>query len=264
MVQPQRGTICPGCPHRAAYVVAKEAMGRGRGRVICGDAGCPAVGRVHPAASACPGGQDALPPRYNQAVPVGSPQEPGADRVAHFVLDADLMADAQGRFSRMRLAGEGASALLCVMASSARFLTAAVADELLVRIRALGYEEALAVDPFDTQGATAVVRELLEGGGVHALVFCSPCAQLMRRTPLAPAVVDRLSCVGCMRCIQITGCPALSFAPPAAVIDADACAGCDLCADYCRTHVISSPRTGQPPEMRRRDRLAAAIDAERS
>ncbi len=36
-----RGVSCPGCPHRAAYIACKEAMGRGRWRVISGEAGCP-------------------------------------------------------------------------------------------------------------------------------------------------------------------------------------------------------------------------------
>ncbi|MDY4041662.1 MAG: hypothetical protein SOY67_06150 [Collinsella sp.] len=258
MEKPQRGVICPGCPHRAAYVVVKEAMGRGRGHVICGDAGCRVVGAVHPAASACPGGQAALLPRYNQAAPVGSAAEPGSERCAHFVLDADLMAERADRFSRERLAAEGTAALLCVMTSSAHYLAESGADELVEQLRTLGYEEVAAVDPFDTQGATEAARDLLAARGARAVVFASPCAQLMGRSPLAPAAVDRLSCVGCMRCVQITGCPALRFAPPAAAIDPEACAGCDLCADFCRTHVIYSPRTGQPLERRRRERFEAA------
>ena len=64
MHKPQTGIACPGCPHRAAFVVVKDAVGRGRGRVFCGDAGCAAVGPLHPAATTCPGGEAALLPRY--------------------------------------------------------------------------------------------------------------------------------------------------------------------------------------------------------
>lgn len=258
MEKPQRGVICAGCPHRAAYVVVREAMGRGRGRVVCGDAGCRAVGPVHPAASTRPGGQEALLPRYNQEVPAGSMGKPGSERCAHFALDVDLMAEQGNRLSEERLSAEGASAVLCVMASGARFHASPGVDGLVERLRALGYGDVAAIDPFDTQGAAEAMRALLESGGAHALVFASPCAQLMRRCLPAPAAVDRLTCVGCMRCVQITGCPALSFAPPAAAIDPDRCCGCDLCADYCRTRAISSPRTGQALEMCRRARFAAA------
>ena len=66
------GISCPGCPHRAAYVVVKDAVGRGRGRVFCGNAGCRVVGVMHPAATTCPGGEQALLPRYRQAVPDGT------------------------------------------------------------------------------------------------------------------------------------------------------------------------------------------------
>lgn len=67
----RRGVACPGCPHRAAYVACREALGRGRARVICGDAGCAAVGSMHPAACTCVGGEEALLDRYKVPVPQG-------------------------------------------------------------------------------------------------------------------------------------------------------------------------------------------------
>ena len=160
MLKPQRGICCAGCPHRAAYVVVKDVIRRGRGHVICGEAGCPAVGHVHPAATACPGGQAELMSMYNKPVPQGTPEEPGSVVCAHFALDADVAADDGARFGAEQLAGEGACAILCVMASSK--------------------------------------------------------------------------------------------------VDPDACAGCDLCSDYCRTRVILTPRADMTPAQRHAERLAAA------
>ena len=265
MRKPQRGICCAGCPHRAAYVVVKDAMGRGRGRVICGEAGCPAVGELHPAATTCPGGQERLLPRYRQDAPAGSAEAPGADICAHFALDLQMdAAEAGGPLSAGALAGEGACAILCVMASSARFLTPEALDGLGRHLGELGYGSVALADPLDTAGTGAMLSELLAEGGVHAVVFASPCAQLMRgaspELATAAAEVDRISCVGCQRCVQIVGCPALSFRPPAASIDADVCAGCDLCADYCRTHTILGPRTGMAPAQKAALRIAAATD----
>ncbi|WP_143764853.1 hypothetical protein [Collinsella vaginalis] len=259
MRRPQRGVICPGCPHRAAYVVVKDAVGRGRGRVTCGDAGCSAVGAVHPAASACAGGQDVLLPRYNQPIPTGFAEEPGALRCAHFV-NATAVGTDGGAPSAGQLAMEGSSALLCVMASDARFLTEPGVTGLAHELESLGYERTSVLDPFDTSASGEAIAALIDTGGAHAVTFSSPCAQLLRRRPGlgGPAEVDRLSCVGCQRCVQITGCPALSFAPPSAQIDPVSCTGCDLCADYCRTRVIFSPRTGESPAARQRRRFEAA------
>ena len=90
-------------------------------------------------------------------------------------------------------------------------------------------------------------------------MFASPCAQLQRGEFQAESVeIDQYACTSCHRCQQITGCPAIAFTPPIFRIDRDACAGCDLCVEYCRTNVIYSPRSRMTPEQRSRARYAAA------
>lgn len=302
MRKPERGIACAGCPHRAAYVAVKEALGRGRGRVYCGDAGCAAVGPLHPAATTCPGGEAALLPRYRQAIPAGTDAD-RAQACAHFITDRALMRlaahDATADASEAdptpeadpspetvadsldHLDREGETVLLCVLASSAHSLT----DDALVALadaaRAHGAADAVTVDPFDTLAADAAVTRALAFPGVHAIIFASPCAQLLRATsdaaptddtsaaaaasanqddpqPLDPVEIDRYACVGCQRCVQITGCPALAFVPPVCTVDAAVCAGCDLCCDYCRTHVIYTPRQRMAPAARHAARVAAA------
>lgn len=248
MRKPERGVICAGCPHRAAYVVVKEAIGRGRGRVYCGDAGCVAVGPVHPAAATVDGGEGALLPRYRQAVP----QAGDAVRTcAHFIRDTALMAD---EASSLALAAEGDAVILCVLASSKAFLSREAVEGLAGCALELGAADAHIVDPFDTLGCQELVRDLVDAGGVHAIIFSSPCAQL-GHGEVEPVEVDRYTCVGCQRCKQITGCPALEFTPPAFTVMPDVCAGCDLCCDFCRTHVIYSPRQRMTLDERRRARF---------
>lgn len=258
MIDPQKGICCAGCPHRAAYVVVKDAVGRGRGHIICGEAGCPSVGHVHPAATACPGGQDHLLPRYNHQVPEGTPEDPGSAVCTHFALDAEVATDGGSTYGASVLAGEGSCAILCVMASSKRFLEDDAIMELGRHLQDLGYESIARADPLDTAGTGQMLSELVDEGSVHAVVFSSPCAQLQRKNPLPSAEVDPYMCVGCQRCVQIVGCPALSFRPPSAFIDPNVCAGCDLCADYCRTHVIGSERNDLSPAQRSTLRFTAA------
>ena len=255
----EKGICCPGCPHRAAYVVCKEALGRGKGHVICGDAGCAAVGPMHPAATACPGGEDALLPRYRQDIPVGTAEEPECKRCIHIVPGSDVASDDAGaRFAG--LAHEGRSTVLAVLASDRAFLSRKAIEDLGERALSLGAEDAAVLDPFDTLRAEEVVSGMLEQPGLHAVVFASPCARLVAAGASAPdpAEIDRYACVGCHRCKQITGCPALSFTPPFYQIDAESCAGCDLCVGFCRTHVIYTPRDRMTPEQRSAERYALA------
>lgn len=252
----ERGIACPGCPHRAAFVAVKQAVGRGRGRVYCGDAGCPVVGAMHPAALAVEGGESALLDRYRQAVPDGS-DESRARICAHFVTDRALASEAAER-ELDHLALEAETVLLCVLASSRSSMTEEAASALVDRAIELGGGDAFVLDPFDTLSCEQALGELSERAGVHTVVFASPCARLGKGDGLEPVEIDPYACVGCHRCKQITGCPAIVFAPPVYAIDADACAGCDLCADYCRDHVIYSPRQRMSVEERREARYTRA------
>ncbi|WP_143757912.1 4Fe-4S binding protein [Collinsella sp. An2] len=258
MHKAQQGICCPGCPHRAAYVTVKDAVGRGRGKVFCGDAGCPAVGEVHPAATTCPGGMARLLPRYAQAIPGKDEARPKV--CVHFIRDEQLVAACgdDGISAPLdHLASEGEIVLPCILASSKGYLDNEGIKRLAELAEQAGAADVTVMDPFDTRGCQDIIRDMAEVPGVHAIIFASPCALLQTAHPAEPAEVDHYSCVGCQRCVQITGCPALSFQPPSAVIDADACSGCDLCADYCRTHVILSPCARMTPEERRAARYAA-------
>lgn len=255
----ERGVSCAGCPHRAAYVACKEALGRGKSKVICGNAGCAEAGYMHPAATTCAGGEDALLPRYKQEIPSGgTADQPAAEVCIHFALDEEVAAaDASQRFAA--LASEGATTVLAVMVSSAAFLEPKAIEGLCEKIAEdLHIEDVVAADPLDTLACTDILHGMLARPGVHAIAFCSPCAQLQGARAPEPVDIDRIACVGCHRCKQITGCPALTFAPPAYTVDADACAGCDLCTSFCRTHVIYSPRVRVAPPERCEMRYAAA------
>ena len=258
MPRVQRGVACAGCPHRAAYVACKEVVGRTRGRVVCGNAGCPAVGEMHPAATACPGGESELLDRYRQDVPTdGSPLDPAVPVCIHFAHDSELRSDdALERFAG--LPGEGLATVLAIMASSRVSLTEEGIAQLAETAVALGVADVEVVDPLDQTAACASLARCIETPGVHAVIFAAPCATLQGERAPQPVEIDRYACVGCHRCHQITGCPALVFAPPAYQVDADACKGCDLCTAFCRTHVIYSPRTRMSPDERARLRLDAA------
>ena len=247
MQQPKQGVLCAGCPHRGAYLAAKNAVRGTRGAVICGDVGCPAVGYAYPAAATCPGGMERLLPRYRKKIPT----EPTAPVCVRFTRDTALSAnDAAQSFSPAALACEGAAVVLAVLASSAACATHEGIETVGKRLLELGIESVTVADPLDLEQGEEVLRGCFAAGGVTAVVFASPCTLLVKE-PLEPAEVDRFACVGCHRCAQITGCPALSLTPPVYHIDPDACAGCDLCVGTCRTQIIYTPRLRMTFEERR-------------
>ncbi|MDY2777376.1 MAG: hypothetical protein SOU51_03255 [Collinsella sp.] len=260
MHDPRPGILCAGCPHRAALVAIKEASRGRRGKILCGDAGCPHVGAVHPAAATCPGGDAALPARYRKDIPVdGTTSQPAAPYCIHVILDQEVAsADAPGSLGS--LAAEGESVILAVMASSAGHLERGDVERLGQTVLEIGAGDVAILDPFDIARCTDVLSGQLDEPGVHGAIFASPCARLLLDGEATePVEVDPHMCVGCQRCHQITGCPALSFTPPRYTVDASMCTGCDLCTGFCRTQIIYSPRNRLSLDERRTLRLAAAL-----
>lgn len=256
------GILCPGCPHRAAYIACKEALGRGQNRVLCGDVGCVNVGTLHPAAATCLGGENALLERYKVPVPSdGSVEQPASDLCIHLIPDAAFVESCQAGDDSLasNLPTEGRTVILGILASSKEFLTRPSLEELAERALSIGCTDAVIVDPFDSQRCSEVLTTLLDKPGLHAVVFASPCVQLQLGTYQAePVEIDAYACMSCHRCQQITGCPAIEFTPPVFHINTSACTGCDLCIESCRTHVIYSPRSRMTPQERSRARYAAA------
>ena len=76
-------------------------------------------------------------------------------------------------------------------------------------LEALGVECIVHANPLDLEGSIAAAREAIEFAGPSAILFESPCVQLVK--PGAPAAVDADTCTGCKKCITEIGCPAIGF-----------------------------------------------------
>ena len=253
---PEKGLLCAGCPHRGAYLAAKESVRGKRGAVVCGNVGCAAVGFMYPGAATCLGGMDRLPARYRTEVPEGAPT------CVHFVRDTDLRAaweSGSASFSAETLAREAASCVLGVLASSAAVMSQSALQELGEKLLAQGFGTVVIVDPLDQERSREMLDACLERRGASAVIFASPCV-LLQDGPdrLEPAEIDRYLCARCNRCQQVTGCPAISFAEGVFAIDPARCAGCDLCVSACQSRVIYTPRLRMTPEERSALRYEAA------
>ena len=47
IIEPQKATLCAGCPHRASFYIVKKAM-KNRDAIFCGDIGCYTLGKMSP------------------------------------------------------------------------------------------------------------------------------------------------------------------------------------------------------------------------
>ena len=108
-------------------------------------------------------------------------------------------------------------------------------------LRALGVECIVGADPLDLQGSIDAACEAIDFAGPSALIFRSPCVQLIK--PAAPVAVDPELCTGCKKCITEIGCPGLGFDAAVrgprskergqAFVDPGQCNGCGLCTQVC-------------------------------
>ena len=119
-------------------------------------------------------------------------------------------------------------------------------------LEAIGVSPVITVDPFDQKAAVEAVKTASESKGVSAIIFKAPCISIAAKVGCklpGPRTVDTEKCIGCRKCINELGCPALSVAGPSTgsrtakikklvEIDKSLCTGCGLCSQVCPTGAI--------------------------
>ncbi|MBQ5385285.1 MAG: 4Fe-4S binding protein, partial [Treponema sp.] len=115
-------------------------------------------------------------------------------------------------------------------------------------LEAIGVSPIIEVDPFDQERSVEAVKKASESNGVSAVIFKSPCisiaSKLGYKFPGAKSV-DAEKCIGCRKCINELGCPALSLSAKTnsrqkqiVEIDGTLCTGCGLCKSVCPVKAI--------------------------
>ena len=105
-------------------------------------------------------------------------------------------------------------------------------------LEALGVKCIKHANPLDHAQAKAAAKEALDFAGPSAIIFRSPCVQLVRAGE--PAHINEEICTGCKRCITQIGCPGIYFEAGAAHINTTQCNGCGLCAQVCLCGAIGA------------------------
>ncbi|MFQ6099820.1 MAG: thiamine pyrophosphate-dependent enzyme [Anaerolineae bacterium] len=109
-------------------------------------------------------------------------------------------------------------------------------------IPALGVEHFFVIDPFELDESVAVIQKCLTLPGVKVVLSRQECAIQAQRRGLKAGKVQVVpdNCTLCRRCINITGCPAITLGEETIAIDPALCYGCGLCAQVCKFEAIES------------------------
>ena len=247
--------LCAGCPHRGSFYAVKRALGKAPA-VLCGDIGCYPLGNAKPLDAVdtclCMGAGITMAQGFAVA-------EPGKKHVA-FVGDSTFFAS--GLPGIVNAVYNGHDVTVCVLDNATTAMTGSQPHpgtgvtlmgpkrqpiSIPRVLEAVGFDCIVHANPLDLDASVAAVREALDHEGPSAVLFESPCIQLVK--PDAPAVVDAETCTGCKKCITEIGCPGIGFDADArgprskqrgqAFVDPSLCNGCGLCVQVCPFDALS-------------------------
>ncbi len=240
---PRPPMLCPGCPHRGVFRALREM-----GAVVTGDIGCYTLGALPPLSAMdsclCMGASIGM--AHGLELAGGAGERPvvaviGDSTFAHSGLTGLMNAVYNGSSATTIVLDNRITAMTGHQENpfTGRTLMGEPAPEMDVEAvcRGLGVEHVLVVDPANLKRTERALREAVEHEGPSVVVARRPCA-LLEKSDKRPLAVDEDRCTSCGACIAL-GCPALSVsASGKAVIDAETCVGCALCAGVCAERAI--------------------------
>ena len=249
--------LCAGCPHRGAFYAVKQAM-KGKKTVYCGDIGCYTLGNAMPLdmtdTCLCMGADITMAQGFYHNEP---------DRYC-FSFIGDSTFFASGITGVVNAVYNQAKQTICVLDNSTTAMTGhqphpgtgvTMMGEIVEKIsiekilNAIGVKPVITVNPFDQKAAVEAVQQASENPGVSAIIFKAPCIAIAQKVgwekPHA-LTVDSTKCIGCRKCINELGCPALSVSltkndkgKQLVEIDKSLCTGCGLCSQVCPVKAIN-------------------------
>lgn len=246
--------LCAGCPHRASFYAVKQAM-KGKKTVYCGDIGCYTLGNAKPLdmcdTCLCMGADITMAQGFYHAE---------NDRHC-FSFIGDSTFFASGITGVVNAVYNKARQTICILDNSTTAMTGhqphpgigiTMMNDITEKIsiakilEAIGVSPVITVDPFNQKEAVDAVKACDDHEGISAVIFKAPCIALLAkdefkefRKPALKVKADK--CIGCKKCVNETGCPALcfDFDLKKATIDSSLCTGCTLCSKVCPVKAIN-------------------------
>jgi indolepyruvate ferredoxin oxidoreductase alpha subunit len=246
---PRPPVLCPGCPHRGAFMALRKLK-----VAVTGDIGCYTLGMLKPLNALdtciCMGASigSAIGMERVQGSEKGVVAVIGDSTFFHSGITGILDAVYNRSNVTVIVLDNRATAMTGGQQHPGTGRTLMGEETPLVEVetvvRALGVENVRTLDPYDYQASLDAIKEEINRPGPSVIVTNRPCVLMPKRIMEEPYVVDLELCNGCSACFRIA-CPAISASTetnehghPKAVIDPTLCTGCTLCTQVCPVEAI--------------------------
>jgi indolepyruvate ferredoxin oxidoreductase alpha subunit len=243
--------LCPGCPHRGAFYVLNKLK-----LPVNGDIGCYTLGLIAPLSAihscGCMGAGIAV---AHGALKAGS-----SERQVAVIGDSTFFHT--GIPALLDVVYNNSPVITIIMDNRITGMTGhqenpgtgrtlqgekAIQVELEPLVKALGVKHVRTVPAFEVEQIEKTLKEFIKLDEPSVLITLEPCALLPEaRKKWVPLEVLSEPCNGCGLCFRV-GCPAIfkseeldaRYQRPKALIDAQLCTGCEVCAQICPRDAIT-------------------------
>jgi indolepyruvate ferredoxin oxidoreductase alpha subunit len=241
--------LCPGCPHRAAYVAVREVFGDDA--IYPTDIGCYTLGLLPPLNMG-----DFLIAMGAGVGTAGGFARATGRKVVAFIGDSTFFHS--GLSPLANAVYNNHDFILVVLDNGTTGMTGHQPHpgvdlshlnlskrpiSIEAAVKGLGVEKQLTVNPFQYRKMSAALTELAKHQGVSVLIARAPCPLHERSLPgfykRRPFQVKSEKCLNHQVCTSKVACPAFMVETDRVRIDADRCTGCALCAQICPEKAIS-------------------------
>ena len=254
--RPRRPTLCPGCPHRAAFYAIRQTFPNG---IYPSDIGCYTLGLNLGAVDTvlCMGATISQAAGFYHAYRMKGEFPPivatiGDSTFYHAGLPPLVNAVHNGAKFILVLLDNSTTAMtgnqptpgMEVLADGRRGKAVSMED----LVRASGVESLSVVDPYSLEDMTRALKEAdkacrSEGGGVAAIISRHPCLmdQGVEKKKRTERVEISDDCIGCRVCTDTFECPAIEMEPDTGLarIDQTICSACGVCIQVCPQSAIN-------------------------
>jgi indolepyruvate ferredoxin oxidoreductase, alpha subunit len=247
--------LCPGCPHRAAYVAVREVFGDDA--IYPTDIGCYTLGLLPPLNMG-----DFLIAMGAGVGTAGGFARATGRKVVAFIGDSTFFHS--GLSPLANAVYNNHNFILVILDNGTTGMTGHQPHpgvdlshlnlskkpiSIEAAVKGLGVEKQLTVNPFQYRKMSAALTELAKHQGVSVLIARAPCPLYERSLPgfnkRRPFQVKAEECLNHQVCTTKVACPAFIVETDQVRIDADRCTGCALCSQICPEKAISSSGKGE-------------------